>query len=58
MKRKALSKMAGTMTPMPSSEISDWKKDSNLLNWLKSFRLTILIYGKKSDGWYEVFKVQ
>ena len=36
MKRKVLSKMAETMTPMPSSEIPGWKKDSNLLNWLKS----------------------
>lgn len=36
MKRKALSKMAENITPMPSVEMPGWKKDSNLLNWLKS----------------------
>jgi integrase/recombinase XerD len=36
MKRKALLKMAETMMPMPSSEIPGWKKNSDLLNWLKS----------------------
>ena len=36
MKRKALSKMADNITPTSSTEIPGWKKDSNLLNWLKS----------------------
>jgi hypothetical protein len=36
MKRKALSKIAKDITPIPSGEIPGWKKDSNLLNWLKS----------------------
>ena len=36
MKRKALSKMADNLVPKPSDEIPGWKKDSNLLNWLKS----------------------
>ena len=36
MKRKALSKMADNLVPTPSDEIPGWKKDSNLLSWLKS----------------------
>lgn len=36
MKRKALSKMADDIIPMSSGEIPGWKKDSNLLSWLKS----------------------
>jgi site-specific recombinase XerD len=36
MKRKALSKLAEDITPRPSDEIPGWKKDSNLLDWLKS----------------------
>lgn len=36
MKRKALSKMAEDIIPIPSGEKPGWKKDSNLLNWLKS----------------------
>ncbi len=38
MKRKALSKMAEDIIPIHSSQIPNWKKDSNLLNWLKSLR--------------------
>lgn len=36
MKRKALSKIADNIVPIPSGEMPGWKKDSNLLNWLKS----------------------
>jgi hypothetical protein len=36
MKRKALSKITESITPAPSGEIPGWKKDLNLLNWLKS----------------------
>jgi len=34
MKRKALSKM-DVCTPMQNHAIPSWKKDSNLLSWLK-----------------------
>ncbi|MCJ7842125.1 site-specific integrase [Lederbergia sp. NSJ-179] len=36
MKRKALSKMTDDITPKPSEEMPGWKKDSNILSWLKS----------------------
>jgi site-specific recombinase XerD len=36
MKRRELLKMTEYATPLPINEIPSWKKDSNLLSWLKS----------------------